>query len=64
MNTAYPKTNGAYRTKFTSRPDDINNIVMISNSNDQFQILTDTQALNFIKTSPQLFDKSDLLPFK
>ena len=61
MNTAYPQTNGAYPTKFTSIPENNNNIV-ISNSVDQFQILTDTQALNFIKTTPQLFDRSVSLP--
>ena len=63
MNTAYPLTNGAHPTKFTASPDYNNNKIVISNSVDQFQILTDTQALNFIKTTPQLFDGSVSLPF-
>ena len=63
MHTAYPKTNGAYPIKFASRPYYKNSIIMISNSDDQFQILTDTQAVNLIESSPQLFDKSVALPF-
>ena len=56
MSTAYPQTNGAYPTKFTSKPDNKNNNIMILNSDDQFQILTDTQALSlyFIETSPMI----------
>ena len=62
MNTAYPLTGGAHPTKFTANPDFNNNKIGISNSVDQFQILTDAQALEFVMDTPQFFDTSVSLP--
>ena len=56
MNTAYAKVKNAYPVKIIAQPDIINNIVIIRNNDDQFQILTEEQATYAINHHLQLFD--------